>query len=44
MSDELCYLSAFEVLELFRDKELSPVEYLDAQIRRAEKTEPSVNA
>lgn len=45
MSDlELCYLSANRQLEMFRTGELSPVEVLDAQIARAEVTEPVVNA
>ncbi|WP_158607993.1 amidase [Nocardia panacis] len=45
MSDvELCYKPAVEVLELFREKQLSPVELLDALIARAERVEPIVNA
>lgn len=45
MTDEdLCYLSATEALTRFRSKELSPVELLQAQLRRAEKVEPTVNA
>jgi amidase len=45
-SDEagLCYLDATETLELFRTKELSPVELLQAQISRANTFEPVVNA
>lgn len=41
---ELCYLSATGALELFRTHELSPVEYMQAQITRAEEIEPVVNA
>ena len=42
--DELCYLSAAEALALFKKRKLSPVELMTAIIRRAEKTEPKVNA
>ena len=41
---ELCYLSATEVLDRFKAGSLSPVEYLDALIVRAEQTEPVINA
>ncbi len=45
MSDEdLCYITATEALKRFKDKSLSPVELLDAQIARSDKTEPAVNA
>ena len=43
-NDELCYLSAADALARFRDRSLSPVELLDAVIRRAGETEPVVNA
>jgi len=44
MSDaELCYLSAAEALRLFRQKTLSPVELMEAVIRRAEAVQPKVN-
>jgi Asp-tRNA(Asn)/Glu-tRNA(Gln) amidotransferase A subunit family amidase len=43
MSD-LHYLSATEALALFRGKELSPVELLNAVIARAETVEPAINA
>jgi Asp-tRNA(Asn)/Glu-tRNA(Gln) amidotransferase A subunit family amidase len=43
MSDaELCYLSAAEALRLFR-KKLSPVDLMEAVIRRAEAVQPKVN-
>jgi amidase len=41
---DLHYLSAGEALRLFRSRELSPVELLDAVIARAEAVEPVVNA
>lgn len=41
---ELCYLPATEALRAFKDKALSPVELLQAQIRRAEDVEPKINA
>lgn len=44
MSADLCYLSATRALEMFRTKALSPVELLDAQIKRTEAVNPAVNA
>lgn len=41
---ELCYLSATEARALFEARKLSPVEYLNAQIARAEQVEPIINA
>ena len=41
---ELCYLPAVEALRLFRAHALSPVELLEAQIKRAEQVEPIINA
>jgi len=43
-SNELCYLSASAALQLFRQRELSPVELLNAQLAQAEKLEPQLNA
>lgn len=45
MSDlDLVYMPAHEALRRFREKTLSPVELMAATIRRAEATEPRVNA
>lgn len=44
MSDDLCYLSASQALELFRTRKLSPVELMDAVIARAEEVEKTINA
>ncbi|MGW5239840.1 amidase [Monashia sp. NPDC004114] len=41
---ELHHLTATEARDLFRRRELSPVELLDAVVARAEKVEPLVNA
>lgn len=41
---ELPYLSATDALDLFRRRELSPVELLDALIDRIERCEPTLNA
>ena len=42
--EDICYLSATEALERFRRRKLSPVELMQAVIRRAEKMEPTINA
>ena len=42
--DDLCYLSAAEALRLYRARKLSPVEHLEALIKRTERFEPSINA
>ncbi|HVI89082.1 MAG TPA: amidase family protein [Dongiaceae bacterium] len=45
MSDtDLCYLSATEALNLFRKRKLSPVELMEALIRRAESVDRRINA
>lgn len=44
MTSELCYLSASEAIALFKTKQLSPVELLQALIERAGEIEPTVNA
>jgi aspartyl-tRNA(Asn)/glutamyl-tRNA(Gln) amidotransferase subunit A len=41
---ELNYLSATEILKRFRDRSLSPVEYLDALEERVDETETLINA
>lgn len=43
-ANELCYLPATEALRLYRSKQLSPVELMEAVIARAEAVEPTVNA
>ena len=43
-ADDLVYTTAVDVLALFRARELSPVEYLEAVVDRAEAAEPSVGA
>lgn len=42
--EELHRLTAREALGLFRSRELSPVELMEAVIRRAEEVEPAINA
>ena len=44
MSDSLHYISATEALEKFRNRELSPVELMQAVIDQAEIWEPHINA
>jgi Asp-tRNA(Asn)/Glu-tRNA(Gln) amidotransferase A subunit family amidase len=44
VDDALAYASANEVLELYRGRRLSPVEYLDASIERMNAVGPLVNA
>jgi Asp-tRNA(Asn)/Glu-tRNA(Gln) amidotransferase A subunit family amidase len=43
-SDELCTLSATEALRMFRSRDLSPVELLQAFLDRADRLEPQLNA
>jgi aspartyl-tRNA(Asn)/glutamyl-tRNA(Gln) amidotransferase subunit A len=42
--EDLVYLPAVEALRLFRARQLSPVELMEAVIARAEAVEPRVNA
>lgn len=42
--DDLCYLPAYRILELFQARELSPVELMQAIIARAEAVEEKINA
>jgi Asp-tRNA(Asn)/Glu-tRNA(Gln) amidotransferase A subunit family amidase len=42
--DDLHYLTATDALAMFRSKELSPVELMEAVIARAEAVEPVINA
>ena len=41
---DLCYLPGYKALELFRTRQLSPVDVVEAQIRRAEQVEGELNA
>lgn len=41
---DLCYLNAVDAIRLFRRRQLSPVELMEAVIRRTESVEPSINA
>ena len=41
---DLCYLSATDAVALFRRRELSPSELMEAVIARAEEVEPTINA
>ncbi|MGZ4372726.1 MAG: amidase [Gaiellaceae bacterium] len=42
--DDLCYLPATDALARFRERSLSPVEYLEAITARIDETNPLVNA
>ena len=41
---EICYMSAGELGPLVRQREISPVEIIEAHLSRIEKTEPSLNS
>ena len=42
--DELCRMPALELRKRYRERSLSPVEVVEAQIAQAERVEPVVNA
>jgi len=42
--DDLHYLSAVDALRMFRSRELSPVELMQAVLDRADEVEPTINA
>ncbi len=42
--DDLCFMTATEAIDAFKARTLSPVELLQAQIKRIEKYNPLVNA
>lgn len=44
MSTELCWLSAEELARRIRDKEVSPVEVVDAVLAQIDRVDPKVNA
>lgn len=44
MTLELCYLPASEALRRFRDRTLSPVEIVEAQLQRIDETSGTINA
>ncbi|MDB4558791.1 amidase [Amylibacter sp.] len=44
MTNDLAYIPAYQALEQFKSKKLSPVEYMSAIIERAKQVEPQVNA
>ncbi|HXY72811.1 MAG TPA: amidase [Actinomycetota bacterium] len=44
MMEDLHYLSALDALRMFRSRELSPVELMQAVLDRADKVEPTINA
>ena len=41
---ELCYMSAGGLSRLIRDREVSPVEVIEAHLARIEATEPTLNS
>ena len=43
-TSNLHYMGAVEALDLFKKKKLSPVELLDAVIKRADKVQPKINS
>ena len=41
---EICYLSAFDTLNKYKEKKLSPVDVISAVIKRIEIINPKINA
>jgi Asp-tRNA(Asn)/Glu-tRNA(Gln) amidotransferase A subunit family amidase len=41
--DEICYLSASSALKLFKARKLSPIDLLNALIKRSERLNPAIN-
>lgn len=44
MSEEIAYLPAYELIERYRARQLSPVEVVESQLERIERVNPVVNA
>ena len=44
MADEIAFLPATRLIELYRDKQLSPVEVIEESLRRLERYESATNA
>jgi aspartyl-tRNA(Asn)/glutamyl-tRNA(Gln) amidotransferase subunit A len=44
MNDELCHLGVLELARLYRRKEISPVEVVNAHLQRCERLNPVLNA
>ena len=44
MADEISFMPATQLLALYRDKQLSPIEVVEDTLRRIESTESAINA
>lgn len=44
MADDLCKLGVFELARLYREKQISPVEVVEAHLRRCDRLNPVLNA